>query len=535
MSGDLARQQNRLLIPRWRLFTKTLRTGELASPKRPEDRQPRSSDFLRKLENWSIQPSLFSAAELVETAIIEGYEEEAINAARRLVQSEKTATISLRLQAYDLLKRHGVNIESPQQVLHDHKAASIGIRDPIRANINDALAWLDLAYFQTNSGHVEQAQRSMAVALGLAPENRFVIRSASRFLLHRGRPDHARDLLLRSAAINNDPWLMSAEISISELLEKGPRTAKTGARLIEDGLVNYRNTTELASALATLEIGGNRKKMRQLFKHSLLSPTGNSLAQASWASPLVNIDLVPTGMRINGEYEAPAHQSYNEGKFVEALEYGRKWVGDETFATRPFEFTAGTACVVEQFDVALKYAEEGLKRSPNSDRLLLAKAFTLANTGRTEQASLVLQNIDRKSEKGVFGFFANANEGLVAFREGRNEDAKVLYRQAIRGFRQLGDATYVASALSYQAREAFRAGDADADKLLQEAKESVEKVPKSKTALHAFNLALADRREKTADQTKVPEKLIWSSPNFSGVIEADSEQNEGTTKKLKNS
>ncbi|MEQ1522205.1 MAG: hypothetical protein ABL936_13120, partial [Aestuariivirga sp.] len=399
-------------------------------------------------------------------------------------------------------------------------------RGPIRANIFDAIAWLDLAFYQTMENHVDKAKRSMLVAMQLAPDNRFVLRCASRFFLHLNDPDRARDILIRSEGIKTDPWLMAAEISMSTIAGKGPKSAKGGTNLIEDGKFGHRHTTELAGALATLEIGGNRKKMRRLFQHSMKEPTGNSLAQAAWATPVVGMELVPPGFQVAGEHEAPAHLLFNEGKFDDSFVNSKLWVQDEPFATRPFEFTAATAGIVENFEEAIRYADDGFKLSPKSNRLMISKSFALACTGHTAEASQLISQIDRKIEKGVFGYFANANEGLIAFREGRLDDAKTLYHNAVRGFRLIDDLSYAAIAQSYMAREAFRAGDPEADNLLKQAKESVEKASKSKLALHSLNLALVDRGIAKTETTKEPEKLVWTTPNFSGLIETTPEQSE---------
>ena len=304
------------------------------------------------------------------------------------------------------------------------------------------------------------------------------------------------------------------------------KDSKGGTNLIEDGTFSHRHTTELAGALATLEIGGNRKKMRRLFQHSMKEPTGNSLAQAAWATPVVGMELVPPGFQVAGEHEAPAHLLFNEGKFDDSLVNSKLWVQDEPFATRPFEFTAATAGIVENFEEAIRYANDGFKLSPKSNRLMISKSFALACTGHTAEASQLISQIDRKIEKGVFGYFANANEGLIAFREGRLDDAKTLYHNAVRGFRLIDDLSYAAIAQSYMAREAFRAGDPEADNLLKQAKESVEKASKSKLALHSLTLALADRGITKTETTKEPEKLVWTTPNFSGLIETTPEQSE---------
>ena len=73
-------------------------TAEIAG--KIEHSDARDAAFRKLFEMWLVP------CKLVETAIIEGYEDEALDAARRLVQIEKSATLLIRTQAYDLLKRH---------------------------------------------------------------------------------------------------------------------------------------------------------------------------------------------------------------------------------------------------------------------------------------------------------------------------------------------------------------------------------------------------------------------------------------------
>jgi len=275
-------QQNRRLIPRWRTFAETLLDGELASAqKKDEGYKSSSSDFLRRLKNWRLSPDLITAAELVEASIVEGRESEALDAARRLVLTEHNATPAIRRQAASLLKRNGVKLEASNDPCLRFPNGPLRERCKLSINIYDSLAWVDLAFRQTLTGRSSGAMRSMLVALGLSPDNRHVLRSAARLFIHLGDPERAHDILLRSSATKFDPWLLSAEISVSELASRTPKTVKAGLGLLEGGKFNLHQTSELTGALATLEIHGNRKKLRRFFRLSMQAPTGNSLAQGS--------------------------------------------------------------------------------------------------------------------------------------------------------------------------------------------------------------------------------------------------------------
>ncbi len=532
MSVLSAWQQERRLIPRWRTFTETLLDGELASKqKQDEGHKHPSPEFLKRLKNWCLTPNLVTAAEIVEASIVENRESEALDAARRLVITEHNATAAIRRQAASLLKRNGIPLETINNTHMGLSHQPLRERAKLQININDSLTWVDLAFRQTFSGRSSGAKRSMLVALGLSPNNRHVLRSAARLFVHLGDPERAHDILLRSSATKYDPWLLAAEISVSELASRTPKNVKTGSAFLEEGKFSLHQTSELAGALATLEIGGNRKKMRRLFRHSMQVPTGNSLAQAAWATPITGIDLVPVGHTLLGEHEAPAHMNYNLGKFEDALDSCLKWIQVEPFATRPYEFAAATAGVVEEFQRAIDLADEGLRLSPKSDRLRLSKGFALASIGKLPEAKALIGLINRAGEDKSFECFKIANQGLIAFREGENERARQLYLEAIQGFRSLRDANNVACAAVFMAREAYRANDPYAWQIWTECQDFLARTPRAIVANFIFlkthkELGMPENAFSKKLQSEIgiqlprlpPQPIGWSTPNFSGVL-----------------
>ena len=73
------------------------------------------------------------------------------------------------------------------------------------------------------------------------------------------------DLLRKNSRTSYDPWLMAAEIAAAAVAEKTPRFAKIGGLFLVTSDVGPFHTSELASALASLEMnagkGRNRKQV----------------------------------------------------------------------------------------------------------------------------------------------------------------------------------------------------------------------------------------------------------------------------------
>ena len=88
----------------------TVRSGELAIPRVATEAVARnpSQELVRRLEAFRRGPDKLTAADLIETAIVEGLPEEAVRAARILLLPRSGATPLLREQAGRLLREvHG--------------------------------------------------------------------------------------------------------------------------------------------------------------------------------------------------------------------------------------------------------------------------------------------------------------------------------------------------------------------------------------------------------------------------------------------
>lgn len=464
----------RRLVPRWRSLDQTARAGELTAVYRgaPRKTWEVSPELSERMAEWRRSPNLLSAADLVESAIVEGKEDAAVHAARRLYFIERNAAPLIRSQAAGLLARTGYGSELAEQPPRADQSQIAFWRARTRLNPRDALSWVELSLRQTINGNLGHAARSMSVGLQLAAENRHVLRSAARLYLHLGDPQRAHDLVARSAATPGDPWLMAAEISLAELASSGTAFGKSARRLLDDGGLRHRLTTELAGALATAELRhGSVKPAKKLFAMSMIDPTGNALAQAEWASPFVGSTLVPAGRftSVDEASEANAFHFFRTHNFAEVTPACERWAAEEPYSIRPYEFGAAVAAYDAQYGVAEDFALRGLKMRAGSPILVNSLVFALACDNRLDEAESALAGLDASIADEATLRISTANRGLIAFRRGRSAEGRVLYQDVINGFRRAGEKTSELTGKLYFAREAMRAGEQDAPTLAEEA------------------------------------------------------------------
>jgi tetratricopeptide (TPR) repeat protein len=349
-----------------------------------------------------------------------------------------------------------------------------------------------------------------------------VLRSACRFFLHIGDPERAHDLISKSPASKDDPWLVSAEIALADIASRTPLFARIGLRLLESDNFSERQLSELASSLATLELDGSRKKMFQLFKKSLQNPTGNALAQAAWVEPIARIELFESKEIAAKEFEASAHRYYHQGSFAKALQFCNSWITEEAYSSRPYQFGAATAGALDDFDAAIELADKGLRIDKNSTSLKLSKIYALAISRKTVEAQKLINSLKNESDKPTQAIL-KANEGLVAFRAGQSLLGKELYFDALQQFKKLGDHERLKIASAYLAREATLVNDSDAEKLFASAMQfnSSGQFPHISKIVLAFAGKKLGQSRAANDlvEPKNEVELRWSTHLDSGIVQ----------------
>lgn len=460
--------KKRDVVPRWRPAARVAASGELAMPREPVQDARIPDDLKARLEAWRIGNDLVAAAELVETAIVEGRENEAEGAARSLMREESGATPLVKKQAALLLGR-----------LHPDGSSQTGIEiGPLRQHVyrypDDALSWVDLALGYVSHGDKEKAKRAMTVALQLAPADRHVLRSAARMHLHLDDPEQAHDVLRRNAATKFDPWLVAGEIALSSSAGRKPQYFKVGVDMVEDGGFQPLHVSELASAIGTVHLRDGNRRARKLFRTSLVNPTGNSLAQAEWANPHLGGELVTSKQidRVIDSGEARAFHAYWQGDFHGVIKICEQWMLEEPFASKPYAVSSSTALTIGDFDLGLRLAQRGLELEPESLLFRNYLAYALIEKGEYPRAAQILRQalIKKQTDEAPAEYLA-ATASMLSMRLGEIDDGIAGYRSVIATYKRQGNKNMEASAAAYLALEVARAGSSLTSEFIKQAED----------------------------------------------------------------
>ena len=435
-------KRDRKVIPRWRPFHTTVNLGEMDSVRSPTKRAPGEDFLYSKLQDWRAQRTAIHASDLVGSAIILGRVNEVEDAAEYLAQEESGSSRWAKELASIALssgQQDDVKLTIPPRIRASDLWAQVGkLRSLLRSEPRDAVLWVDMARAYSALGMSSKAEKCMAVGVGLAPDNRFVLRSASRFWIHLGKLDKAHDIIVRSERTKSDPWLLSAEIATGGAAGRSSRFLRSARRILVAREVAPAHLSELASAVATVELGtGMSKRVRRLFDLSLEEPTENSIAQAEWVSRKESGLAFDTKLVQRPDvYEAAAWTSFKEGKWKDAADKCRLWHFDQPFSSRPGIFGSYiSATALEDYGLSKDFAEAGLLGNPGDLTLRNNLAFALINLGCTDEAERELERIHEGAGATEDRIVVKATRGLLEFRTGQLE----LGRKIVLGGKRRGE------------------------------------------------------------------------------------------------
>jgi tetratricopeptide (TPR) repeat protein len=221
--------------------------------------------------------------------------------------------------------------------------------------------------------------------------------------------------------------------------------------MLEDHNFSPRHTSELASALGTLEGDSptaRRPAVRRLIAKSLIDPTENSVAQAQWhatntgfARSFNNDPATRTALRGDHVFEASAWQSYIEGDFGAALQHAQRWFEDQPFSARP-AFLASQIASLLCLDpkTAVLIAKQALVPNPDEFMLWNNLAYAHAVLGEINEARDAISHVEVVALDPLSKLYVTATNGAIAFRSGDSENGRKLYMQAMQEFAEAGGA-----------------------------------------------------------------------------------------------
>ncbi len=392
------------------------------------------ADFLsQKLDDWAAERMLPFAADAVGAAVVLGRQEEVKDAAAFIMANRSEASTAALELASSIFEG------SPQRARLDRidpEQSRNNIRQNralLRIDPRNAFAWAELARNYASVGLLQHAIKTMDVALALGPDNRYILRSASRLHIHAGDLTRAHHILCRAEATPDDPWLVAAEIATAGLAERSPKFIKVGERLIESSEFSRFDISELASAMATLEShAGNLKRARRLFRLSLEQPNDNALAQARWADTHKFIELNPAVLKVPSAFEARAWHTFYAGEWHETLKASKRWLRDQPFSASPAIHGSYIAAIsLQNHEEAINITKYGLVANPNDLTLLNNQSYSLACLGRTEEAATVFGRIDRRLLTPENNAVLAATAGLILYRQGDTKAGRAMYERAM--------------------------------------------------------------------------------------------------------
>ena len=483
-----SKDENRNIIPRWRTYEVTRRTKELDSVAAPPVHRLVVSDFLAsKIVDWQRNRTVAHASDLVGAALTLGREQEVAEAARFLLREDLSVTSWARELAERALSR---DLESNETVvsttmvekstLHEQIRT---LRNLVRTEPNDPITWVDLSRSYACVGLSEQAARNMTVALKLAIDNRFVLRSASRLWVNLGDPERAHDIMLRTDRTRHDPWLLAAEIAIGNMDNRQSQFVNTARRMVLQGQFSPAHISELASAVATLELSsGSIRKSKKWFSKSLEMPTENSVAQVSWASrQYSSINFDSQYLELPNTFEAESWNYYQNGQWRRAVEQCKQWFFDQSFVSNPCILGSYVSAIaLEDYSTSEWFANVGLTANPSDFMLMNNLAFALISRGDLVNTREVLSKVDRLQLSYRDQIVRKATHGLFEFRSGNFTRGRELYLDACSEAKTMpgkdGELVF-ALASTFHAIEEARNGGFDAQPMLSDALHTIKGHP----------------------------------------------------------
>jgi len=456
----------RRVIPRWR-DSKIVRgvAEDIPIPSRfPPRVIARSKGSLdKKLEIWRSDPSIGMAADVVGAAFLSGRFEFAKDAAKYLLDSGSAIPRELASLARLILGLQ--ESEARRAIAASPRDEIRQARKRLRNHFENPILLVDTARHFSALGQNDKALRFINAALHLAPNHRFVLRAATRLLVHLDDSDAALRILRGAASTPGDPWLVSAEISVAAVAGRKSTFLSRGAAILKEGRFAPSQITELASAIATSELShGKNRVAKRLFADSLVAPNDNAIAQIEWANRRegLGFDVEQKALDVPLTFEAQFWVNYEHRDEVRSKELVREWVIDEPFSSRPVVMGTFLGGIYGDYQLGLELGEAGLIANPDDEQIVNNLAFIEASQGDLAGAwQRIYGFANYKSPHFV------ANAGLIAYRMGEIELGRQCYRAAIKLSKLAKQPQTEALASLFFAREALLAGDPESAKIAE--------------------------------------------------------------------
>lgn len=446
--------KERRVVPNWRDFGRTIQLGEL-NPSLPLI-PPIDFPIIRAIEDWRSYKTLGTAADLLNSAFVSGKINSSevaeaidfvqhnkdlcstgmIDLVERIAKGNSYFEMTSKPNEQDIETINEFHCYINDKKFHDRIHL---LKNNTKESLTNAIDWVELARFYSIKGQVEKAEKAIKTALHLAPSNRFVLRSATRFFIHSNSFEKALYYLKKCDNMSVDPWLISAHIATSSILGRYSPFIKTGKRLIDSRNYSNFDLTELASSIGTLEFSeGSFKKAKSFIKKSMMAPNDNSLAQLEWLSRHdqrfeVNLNYFT---QVDNPFEAHALDLFKNGHWQDSFINIIKWFLDAPYSKRPIMLGSYIAsALLDDKNTAIELCKVGLQANPMDPTLLNNMVFALVQTSQFDKVDKYLGRIKLLSLDSLpIGnkITLQATLGLIALKKKDFKTGLDLYERAIK-------------------------------------------------------------------------------------------------------
>jgi Flp pilus assembly protein TadD len=474
----------RRIVPRWRTSSSRGNAQELGALKAvPFSNRGDGQHAFEAARNFNSSPSVGAAADLLAASSMAGDDANMAKAVEFVIENEALAPKALTSLAKSIQRNHrGETLTAPQHGNFDAETAfSVPqLRQLVRLDPDNPLVWSDLARHYASIGDRRKADRCMRTALKLAPNHRWLLRTAARFFVHSGDPIAAHTLLAKHPYTNRDPWLLAAEIATAQVAQRTPKFWSQAVDHIKWGKSAPAHVSELATALAMFELeDGKAKRARRLVEMALVAPTENTLAQVSWARQNRHLndvnELSVMAKKNEHAFEARFGILLGAGNLLQARVEGECWAADEPFATRPRAGLAFIGAMLDDHAATIRLTNDVHRIDPHADHTLDMNAvFAELSSGHLSMETdkfkldMIRAQLIERSELND-DYHALANLALWQYRYGDAEKGRSIYAQAIYRIEKTESAESAALAATFAARESILAKQSAAPDLLKRA------------------------------------------------------------------
>lgn len=479
---------DRQIVPRWRDSAHSVGSPDLLPLRARQGVTEWNSDIEGKAAALAEQQSIGVAADLANTAILEGRQDLLAIAAKTLLAPGADSPEYLA----DQVRKHLNSPEAPGGVSGrdiPRREEMAQLRRLLRVEPRNPVVLMDMARLQATSGYREKAEKLAWQALALAPNSRWLLRSTSKLLTAHGKPDEAHRLLTRSAATTSDPWLVAAELATAKTADRSPKFWRQAQSFLDAKAFAPIHLSELASAVGTIDVlDGKMKKAKERFHQSLKDPTENALAQMKWAEGKIRNGFHLEELISNNRlaYEAAFRTAYTERDMERALGLAQEWMADEPFAPEPVANVTYVASLLDDYEMAIRSTERELRLAGAREICILnnrvyalmssGKAFTdeLAGKELSDWVSNIARDLRENKIHDVGDqVHALANLGLLFYRAGDLDLGRKFYDQAAELTKTPKARQTEGTVLTYHAREAILAKAEWASQVMEQAKKAI--------------------------------------------------------------